>query len=76
MVPIELDHGRPPLDTVLVEIVGWTLDRTAGFPKSQRFTFGQRLDNLTLDAAARRSVDRGGSDVRPERVVEALVPSA
>ena len=29
--------------------VGWTLDRTADFPKSQRFTFGQRLDNLSLD---------------------------
>ena len=40
----------PPIYTVLSEIVGWTLDRTADFPKSQRFTFGQRLDNLTLDA--------------------------
>lgn len=29
--------------------MGWTLDRTCGFPKSQRFTFGQRLDNLALD---------------------------
>ena len=27
-----------------------TLDRTASLPKSARFTFGQRLDNLTLDA--------------------------
>ena len=26
------------------------MDRTAGIPKSQRFTFGQRLDNLALDA--------------------------
>jgi hypothetical protein len=26
------------------------MDRTADFPKSQRFTFGQRLDNLALDA--------------------------
>lgn len=41
---------QPPIYTVLSEIVGWTLDRTAGFPKSQRFTFGQRLDNLSLDA--------------------------
>ena len=29
--------------------MGWTLDRTADIPKSQRFTFGQRLDNLALD---------------------------
>ena len=40
----------PPLYTVLVETVGWTLGRTADIPKSHRFTFGQRLDNLTLDA--------------------------
>ncbi|MFZ4394585.1 MAG: four helix bundle protein, partial [Kiritimatiellia bacterium] len=32
------------------ELVGWTLDRTASIPKNQRFTFGQRLDNNTLDA--------------------------
>ena len=43
----------PPLYTVLSEIVGWTLDRTADIPKSQRFTFGQRLDNLSLDALQR-----------------------
>ena len=45
-------HQRehPPIYTVLCEIVGWTLDRTPDFPKSQRFTFGQRLDNLSLDA--------------------------
>jgi len=41
---------RPPLFTLMSEIVGWTLDRTADIPKNQRFTFGQRLDNLTLDA--------------------------
>jgi hypothetical protein len=41
---------RPPIYTVLVELAGWTFDRTASIPKSQRFTFGQRLDNLTLDA--------------------------
>ena len=34
----------------LVELTGWSLDRTASLPKSHRFTFGQRLDNLTLDA--------------------------
>ena len=42
--------SRPPLLTLLQEILGWTLDRTADLPKSQRFTFGQRLDGLTLDA--------------------------
>jgi hypothetical protein len=36
----------PPLYTVAGQLVGWTLDRTADFPKSQRFTFGQRVDNL------------------------------
>ncbi|MDI1337963.1 MAG: four helix bundle protein [Lacunisphaera sp.] len=40
----------PPLCTVLEEIAGWTLDRTAAIPKSQRFTFGQRLDGAALDA--------------------------
>ncbi len=40
---------RPPVYAVLVELTGWTLDRTAGFPRSQRFTFGERLDRLTLD---------------------------
>src|SRR5258708_3098699 len=42
--------NRPPLYTHLSELVGWTLHRTASIPKSHRFTFGQRLDNLTLDA--------------------------
>ncbi len=39
----------PPIYTVLTELVGWTLGRTADLPKAQRFTFGQRLDGLTLD---------------------------
>lgn len=41
---------RPPLHTELMELTGWTLDRTAAMPKSQRHTFGQRLDNLCIDA--------------------------
>lgn len=41
---------KPPIHTALTDVLGWTLDRTAGLPKSARFTFGQRLDNLTLDA--------------------------
>ncbi len=43
-------HSRPPIHTALTELTGWTLDRSASLPKSHRFTFGQRLDNLTLDA--------------------------
>ena len=34
---------------MLVDLTGWTLDRTASLPKSQRFTFGERVDRLTLD---------------------------
>ena len=43
---------KPPIYTLLTELTGWTLARSAGLPKSHRFTFGQRLDNLTLDALA------------------------
>jgi hypothetical protein len=43
------DANRPPLYTVWEEILHWTLDRTAGLPKSQRFTFGQRIDTLSMD---------------------------
>jgi hypothetical protein len=43
----------PPLHTHLGDLLGWTLDRTAALPKSQRHTFGQRIDNLTLDAVER-----------------------
>ena len=38
-------RDAPPLYTIVGQLVGWTLERTADFPKSQRFTFGQRLDN-------------------------------
>lgn len=40
----------PPILTVTEELLGWTLDRTASFPKSQRFTFGQRMDALMLES--------------------------
>ena len=33
----------------MTDLLGWTLDRTAGLPRSQRFTFGQRIDQITLD---------------------------
>ena len=42
--------SRPPLYKLLSEVVGWTMDRTADIPKNARFPFGQRLDNLALDA--------------------------
>jgi len=38
-----------PLFTKTYDITGWILDRTQKFPKSTRFTFGQRIDNLALD---------------------------
>ena len=43
------DRQRPPIYTVWEEFCGWTFDRTAAIPKSQRFTFGQRIDAMTLD---------------------------
>lgn len=42
-------ENPPPIYTLMVELAGWSFDRTAGFPKSQRFTFGQRIDNGVLD---------------------------
>ena len=41
--------NRPPVYALLVDLIGWSLDRTAGLPKSHRFTFGERVDRLTLD---------------------------
>jgi len=49
----------------LTELTGWTLDRSASLPKSHRFTFGQRLDNLTLDALL--LVTRAVFAARPEK---------
>ena len=40
---------RPPVYALLADLTGWTLDRTATLPKSHRFTFGERVDRLTLD---------------------------
>lgn len=40
---------RPPVYALLVDLTGWSLDRTASLPKSHRFTFGERVDRLTLD---------------------------
>ena len=38
-----------PLFTKTYDLTAWLLDRTQKFPKSTRFTFGQRIDNLSLD---------------------------
>lgn len=48
-----MKSDKPPIYTLLNELLLWTFDRTAGFPKSHRFTVGQRLDNLTLDGLER-----------------------
>ena len=48
-----MKDDKPPLYTLLSEHLSWTFDRTAGFPKSHRFTVGQRLDNLMLDSLER-----------------------
>lgn len=42
--------SRPPVYTLTIEWLGWTLDRTASLPRSHRFTFGERVDRLTLDS--------------------------
>jgi hypothetical protein len=44
---------RPPVFTLLCELLDWTLERTATVPKCHRFTIGQRLDGFTLDALER-----------------------
>jgi hypothetical protein len=44
-----MGHNKPPVFTLLTELAAWSMDRTAAFPKSHRFTFGERIDNLTLD---------------------------
>jgi hypothetical protein len=41
--------NRPPVYALLVGFTGWTLDHTTSLPKSHRFTFGERVDRLTLD---------------------------
>ncbi len=45
--------ARPPVYTLVVEWLGWSLDRTASLPRSHRFTFGERVDRLTLDCMER-----------------------
>jgi hypothetical protein len=61
-------QNPPPILTVTEEFLGWTLDRTASIPKSQRHTFGQRLDLLTLEALERIITARYDVRARPNEL--------
>ena len=40
---------EPPLFVHWYEFSNWLLDRTEKFPKKSRFSFVQRIDNLTVE---------------------------
>ena len=40
---------EPPLFVLWYDFSKWLLDKTEKFPKKARFTFSNRIDNLTLD---------------------------
>jgi hypothetical protein len=61
MVP----SSTPPILTVTEDFLGWSLDHTASFPKSQRHTFGHRIDLLTLEALERVITARYDAQARP-----------
>lgn len=44
-----MPHDELPLFVLWEKTVGDLLDRTQRFPKSVRFTFASRIDNLALD---------------------------
>jgi hypothetical protein len=44
---------RPPVLTLLHELLSWTIDRCQDFPKSYRTTLTDRIMGLTLDAVER-----------------------
>lgn len=44
---------RPPVLTLLHELLAWTIDRCQDFPKSHRTTLTDRIIALTLDAVER-----------------------
>ena len=48
-----MHHDPPPILAVAEEVLAWTLDRTASLPRSQRFTFGQKLDGFMLEIIER-----------------------
>ena len=59
------DKQRPPIYTVWEEFCGWTFDRTAAVPKSQRLSFGQRIDALELIPSSRLAhPEADGGDLR------------
>jgi len=45
--------AKPPVFTIVQEILDWTLDRTAAFPRTQRSSIGRRLDDLAVAAVER-----------------------
>jgi len=45
--------ARPPVLTLLDELLAWTIDRCQDFPKSYRTTLTDRILSLTLDAVER-----------------------
>lgn len=44
---------KPPVFTLVTEILDWTLDRTAAFPRTQRSSLGRRMDDMAIDAVER-----------------------
>ena len=44
---------RPPILTVLHELLAWSIDRCQDFPKSYRTTLTDRIIGLSLDAVER-----------------------
>jgi len=40
---------KPKVFTKMYDLVGWILERTNTFPKSHRFVFSERINNLVLD---------------------------
>ena len=39
---------RPPIYTRYYDLLGWLLDRTAGFPKNMRFGLVQKIESIAL----------------------------
>ena len=44
---------KPPIFTLISELLSWSMDCMADFPKIHHFTIGQRVENFTLDALER-----------------------
>ena len=56
-----------PLMVLWERLLGDLLDRTTRMPKSVRFTFAQRLDNLALDVVGFLAEARYASGLRKQR---------